>query len=307
MVKESMMKTENSRNKIKDSNSYKVFTVVNYIILTGVLIATLYPIYYVVIASFSDADALAVHSGILLKPLQPFTLDAYKRVFANTLVRSGYINTLFILVVGLCFNMVLTSLGGYFLALKDVKFKNAIAMLILFTMYFNGGIVPMYLNVKSLGMMDSLWSLILPSALNTYNLLIMRSAFASIPDSLIEAAKLDGASHFKILKSVMIPLSKATLAVMVLYYGVGHWNAWFNASLYIQSPEKFPLQLVLRNILINSSTSNMTGSMNADDAVRFSEMIKYALIVVSSAPIVLLYPFLQRFFTKGVMIGAVKG
>lgn len=301
------MKTEQTTHKIKDSYSYRVFTVVNYMILTGVLLATLYPIYYVVIASFSNADALAVHSGILLKPLAPFTLEAYKRVLANNLVRSGYLNTLFILVVGLCFNMVLTALGGYFLALKDVKFRNVIAVLILFTMYFNGGIVPMYLNVKSLGMMDSLWSLILPSALNTYNLLIMRSAFASVPDSLIEAAKLDGASHFKILTSVMIPLSKATLAVMVLYYGVGHWNAWFNASLYIHSPNKFPLQLVLRNILINASTSDMTGSMDADDAVRFSEMIKYALIVVSSAPIVALYPFLQRFFTKGVMIGAVKG
>jgi len=294
-------------SKIKDSAGYRIFSIFNYLFLAFIAVVTLYPIYYVVMASFSNADALSLHSGILIRPLAPYSLEAYKRVFQNALIMSGYKNTIIILLAGLCFNLVLTAVGAYFLSLKDVMFRNVIAVLILFTMYFSGGTVPVYLNIKSLNLMNSLWSLILPAAINTYNLLIMRSAFAAVPDSLVEAARLDGATHFKILKDVMIPLCKATLAVMVLYYGVAHWNAWFNASLYLQTADKFPLQLILRNLLIDNSTSGMTGVMDADDAVRFTEMIKYALIVVSSAPIIILYPFLQRFFTKGVMIGAVKG
>jgi putative aldouronate transport system permease protein len=174
-------------------------------------------------------------------------------------------------------------------------------------MYFSGGLVPMYLNVQGLGMMNSLWALIIPSAINTYNMLILRSAFASVPDSLVEVAKLDGASHFQILTKIFLPLSGATLAVMVLYYGVGHWNAWFNASIFIQTPERFPLQLVLRNILILNQNTEFNTTMNDTTAALMNEIIKYALIVVSTAPILLLYPFLQRFFTKGVMIGAIKG
>ena len=155
--------------------------------------------------------------------------------------------------------------------------------------------------------MDSLWSLIIPSAISTYNLLVLRSAFAAVPGSLVEAAVLDGASHFKILRHVMVPLSGATLAVIVLYYGVGHWNSWFNASIYIQSTAKFPLQLVLRRILILNQNAEMNSGMDSGEAAQLAELIKYALIVISTAPILCLYPFLQRFFVKGVMVGAVKG
>lgn len=180
------------------------------------------------------------------------------------------------------------------------------AMLILFTMYFSGGIVPTYLNIRERGLMDTLWSLIIPVAIDTYNLLIMRSAFASVPDTLTETAKLDGASHFKILTRVFIPLSGATLAVMVLYYAVGHWNSWFRASLYIADPNKYPLQLVLRNILLLNQTSDMNASVtDLGELAKYAESVKYALIVVSS--LLILYPFLQKFFAEGVMVGALKG
>ena len=166
----------------------------------------------------------------------------------------------------------------------------------------------MYLNVNSLGLMNSLWALIIPGAISTYNMLILRSAFSNIPDSLIEVAKLDGVNHFQILTRIFIPLSGATLAVLVLYYGVGHWNAWFNASIFLQTPSKYPLQLVLRSILILNQNQEFTAATAGDLAsVLNREGIKYALIVVSTAPIILLYPFLQRFFTKGVLIGAIKG
>jgi putative aldouronate transport system permease protein len=229
-------------------------------------------------------------------------------VLQHPQILSGYRNTLFILIAGLMFNMILTCLGAYFLCLKKSLFRKPLSVVMIFTMYFSGGLVPMYLNIQSLGLMNTLWALIIPGAINTYNMLILRSAFAAVPDSLTEVAKLDGASHFQILTKIFIPLSGATLAVMVLYYGVGHWNAWFNAAIFLQTPSKFPLQLVLRNILLLNQNAEFK-AVAADDsmAALMAEIIKYALIVVSTAPILVLYPFLQRFFTKGVMIGAIKG
>lgn len=287
---------------------YSIFTVVNTILLVLICIITLYPMYYVVIASISEADVLGRNFGLLLLPVGKINTYSYQLVFRNTLVLSGFANTFIILAVGLCVNMVLTCLGAYFLALKGSILSRPIAMLILFTMYFSGGLVPEYLNIQSLGLINSLWALIIPVSINTYNLLIMRSAFASIPDSLVEAAKLDGASHFKILVRVFLPLSGATLAVMVLYYAVGHWNSWFRASLYIHDTTKYPLQLVLRQILLLNQNSELAASTtDAGELAKYADSIKYALIVISCAPILILYPFLQRFFAKGVMVGALKG
>ena len=204
-------------------------------------------------------------------------------------------------------NLTLTMLGAFFLTLKGPMLKNAITVMIIFTMYFSGGLIPCYLNVKSLGLMDSLWALILPGAISTTNLIIMKSAFSAIPDSLIESARLDGASYPQILLRVMVPLSKATIAVMVLYYGVGHWNEWFNASIYLRNGERFPLQLVVRNILKLASNSAMGTGAGMDEMAQLAELIKYALIVVTATPILVLYPFLQKHFVKGVMVGAIKG
>ena len=292
----------------QEGTGYTVFTVFNTIFLILICIVTLYPMYYVVIASISEADILGRNFGLLLFPVGKINTYSYQLVFRNSLVLSGFANTFFILIVGLTFNMVLTCLGAYLLALRGSLLSKPIGILILFTMYFSGGIVPTYLNVQSFGLMNSLWALIITDAINTYNLLIMRSAFASVPDSLIEAAKLDGASHVRILTQVFIPLSGATLAVMVLYYAVGHWNAWFRASLYISDSKKYPLQLVLRQILLLNQNSEMAANTtDTGELAKYADSVKYALIVISCAPILVLYPFLQKFFAKGVMVGALKG
>lgn len=289
------------------SKGYTVFTVFNYIILTFIGLICLYPLYYVVIASFSDPVKLISHDGLLLLPLKDYTLAGYRMVFQNKLVMSGYKNTLIVLVVGVCINMILTILGAYVIAQRKLLLRKPLTIFIIVTMYFSGGMIPAYLNVRDLGMMDSLMALIMPSAINTSNLLIMRSAFMSVPESLSEAAEIDGASHRQILFQVMVPLVKATMAVLVLYYGVAHWNSWFNASIYLRSSDKFPLQLVLRNILIEGQTNDMLSDVGSADNPQAVQLLKYSLIVVSTLPIMCIYPFLQRFFEKGVMLGAVKG
>lgn len=289
------------------SAGYRTFTVINYIFLTLLAVACLYPFYYVVVASVSNPDQLIKHQGILLVPLKGMTLAGYRLVFSNKLVLSGYANTLFILFAGLMINLVLTTIGAYVLSLKELMLRKPLTILVIITMYFSGGLVPAYLNVRDLGLIDSIWSLILPGAITTSNLIIMRSAFLSIPDSLSEAAKIDGADHVQILFQIMLPLVKATLAVMVLYYGVSHWNAWFQASIYLRTPTRYPLQLVLRNILVESQTNEMMQDIGAAQSPQVLQLIKYSLIVVSSVPIIMIYPFLQRFFQKGVMLGAVKG
>lgn len=289
------------------SKGYTVFTVFNYIILTFIGLVCLYPLYYVVIASFSDPVKLISHDGLLLLPLKDYTLAGYRMVFQNKLVMSGYKNTLIVLVVGVCINMILTILGAYVIAQRKLLLRKPLTIFIIITMYFSGGMIPAYLNVRDLGMMDSLMALIMPSAINTSNLLIMRSAFMSVPESLSEAAEIDGASHRQILFQVMVPLVKATMAVLVLYYGVAHWNSWFNASIYLRSSDKFPLQLVLRNILIEGQTNDMLSDVGSADNPQAVQLLKYSLIVVSTLPIMCIYPFLQRFFEKGVMLGAVKG
>lgn len=289
------------------SKGYTVFTVFNYIILTFIGLVCLYPLYYVVIASFSDPVKLISHDGLLLLPLKNYTLAGYRMVFQNKLVMSGYKNTLIVLVVGVCINMILTILGAYVIAQRKLLLRKPLTIFIIVTMYFSGGMIPAYLNVRDLGMMDSLMALIMPSAINTSNLLIMRSAFMSVPESLSEAAEIDGASHRQILFQVMVPLVKATMAVLVLYYGVAHWNSWFNASIYLRSSDKFPLQLVLRNILIEGQTNDMLSDVGSADNPQAVQLLKYSLIVVSTLPIMCIYPFLQRFFEKGVMLGAVKG
>ena len=217
-----------------------------------------------------------------------------------------YKNTLIILVIAVTLNMFLTALGAYFMSRKNVMLKKPITLLIIFTMYFSGGLIPVYLNVKSLGLLDTYAALILPVAINTFNLIIMRTAFASIPESLEESARLDGAGHFRLLFQIILPLSKATVAVILLYYAVEHWNSWFNAMIYLNDRNKFPLQLVLQEILIQNDTSSMTQMVSAGDSSSVGETVKYAVIIVSSLPIFCIYPFIQKYFEKGVMIGAVK-
>ncbi len=301
------MAANHKKSCLDEGTGYRVFSVFNTCLLVLILFLTAYPVYFVLIASISDPTKMVANYGLMWLPHFPLSLTSYRMVFQHSLLLSGFGNTLIIVIVGLAFNMVLTVLGAYLLSLKNSLLKKPIAYLILFTMYFSGGIVPGYLNIKSLHLMNTLWALILPGAISTYNMLIMRSAIGALPDALMEAAKLDGASHFQRILNVVVPLTGATSAVLMLYYAVGHWNAWFNASLYIQSPSRFPLQLVLRQVLILGEDSEMASGMDAGSEIAAATVIKYALIVISTVPIMLLYPFLQRFFVKGVMIGSVKG
>ncbi len=291
--------------KVKRSKGERAFSVFNYIFLSLLIVLCLYPVWYVAVASFSNSNLLTQHTGLLIKPVG-WSIDAYKKVFNNPMIGRGYLNTLFILVVGVFLDLVMTSLGAYFLSRKRVMFKRPIMLLIVFTMFFSGGMIPFYLNLKDLRMTNSLWGLIVPFMISTYNLIILRTSFESIPESLIEAAQIDGASHITILMQIVIPLSKAILAVMVLYYGVSIWNSWFWASAIIRTREMYPLQVILREILMQNDVSSMTAGSSALDTEAIGMTIKYATIIVATVPILCVYPFLQKHFTKGTMIGAVK-
>ena len=300
-------KYASSGSCLDEGRGYRVFSVFNVLLLLLILFATAYPVYFVLIASISDPQKMVANYGLMWLPHFPLSLASYQMVTRHSLLLSGFGNTFFIVIVGVIINMTLTVIGAYMLSLKNSLLRRPIAYLILFTMYFSGGIVPNYLNIKSLGLMDSLWALILPGAVSTYNMLIMRSSIAALPEGLMEAAKLDGASHLQRILHVVVPLTGATSAVLILYYAVGHWNAWFNASLYIQTPKRYPLQLVLRQVLILGEDSEIASGMDAGAEIAAAMMIKYALIVVSTAPVMVLYPFLQKFFVKGVMVGSMKG
>lgn len=291
--------------KIKRSKGERAFSLFNYIFLTLIMLICFYPVWYVIVASFSDSNLLMQHSGLLFNSLG-FNTDAYMKVFQNPMILRGYGNTLFILVVGVLLDIVMTSLGAYFLSRKNVMFKKPIMILIMFTMFFSGGMIPFYLTLRDLHLTKTLWGLIIPFMISTYNMIILRTSFESLPDSLIEAAQIDGASHFKILAKIVLPLSKAIIAVMVLYYGVGIWNAWFWASAIIRDREQYPLQVILREILLQNDVGSMSAGTSVADQEAVGMTIKYATIVVATVPILCVYPFLQKYFTKGVMIGAVK-
>ena len=292
--------------KIKRSLGERIFEVFNIILMIMIIIVMVYPLLYTIFASLSDANRLIAHDGILWAPLG-FSTKAYVMMSKNSMILRGYMNTIFIVVVGTAINVILTSLGAYFLSTKGPMFKKAISILIVVTMYFSGGIIPMYFNVMGMGLGNSLFAVILPMAINTFNLIVMRSAFESISPVLKEAAYLDGAGDWYVLFKVVMPLSKATIAVMILYYGVDHWNEWFNASLYLDDRNLYPLQLILREILVQNDTSSMSQGVMMEDQFAISETIKYAVTVVATIPILCVYPFLQKYFEKGVMLGAVKG
>lgn len=280
----------------------KIFDVFNVIFMLMVIVATAYPFLYVVMASFSDPSALAKYQGLLIVPLKPITLEAYAMTFKLPQLLKGFLNTFFVVGVGVAVNMVMTTLGAYFLSMDGPIWKDVIAFMVVFTMYFSGGMIPSYLNVRDLGLMDSRWALILPGAINVTNMIILRTAFQSVPKSLKEAAEIDGASVIQILFKVMLPLAKSTLAVLILYYGVEYWNSWFEASIYLIDKNKYPIQLIVQNLL-----SSLTSMEDLGDLTQYIELVRYALMVVTTLPVLILYPFLQKYFEKGVMIGALKG
>ncbi|MCM8900528.1 carbohydrate ABC transporter permease [Caldicoprobacter algeriensis] len=268
------------------------------------VIATLYPFWYVLVASLSNPTAVAQRGGLMLW-VEGFTLEAYRTVAQNPNVWIGYKNTIIYVVGGTVVNLFMTTLGAYGLSRRNLYGKGVIMKLIVFTMFFSGGLIPTFLLVKSLGMVDTRWAMIIPGAISTYNMIIMRTAFQGIPVSLEESARIDGANDFTIMWRIIVPLSLPVMAVMTLFYAVGHWNSFFNALVYLRRRELFPLQLILREILITQSLYEMMTNV-VTDREPIGETIKYATIIVSTVPILCLYPFLQKYFVKGVLIGSLK-
>ena len=293
--------------KIKTSRGERIFDATNVIIISALVIVMLYPLWYVLMGSLSSGSLLMQHRGFLLLPLKA-NLDSYRAMMKNSMIVGGFLNTLIILLSGVSLNMVFPIVMAYFLSRDDIMWKKPMTILVIFTMYFSGGLIPTYLLVsKTLAMNDSWLALIIPGLINTYNLIILKTAFSNLPKSLIESAMLEGAGHIVTLVKIVVPLAMPSIAVIVLYYAVQHWNSWFDASIYLQTRDKYPLQLVLQEILVQNDTSSMTAGGDTIDQVMLSDTIKYAVMVSSCMPILVIFPFLQRFFEKGVMIGAVKG
>lgn len=271
------------------------------------MVVALYPLLYVVFASFSDPWELVKHKGFLVRPLG-FSLQGYQAVFKNRSIITGYMTTLINLFGGTSLNIILTLFAAYGLSRKSLLWKKSITVLVVFTMFFSSGIIPRFLVIRSLGLYDSRLSMILPTAINVFNLVIMRTAIEGLPDSLEEAAIIEGANDFDVLIRIIVPLIKSTIAVLILYYGVSHWNQWYQSLMYIQTRDKFSLQLVLREILIGNSFESMAaGSADSSgESIVIGEVIKYATIIISTVPILTIYPLLQKHFVKGTMVGAVK-
>lgn len=289
----------------KRSLGESIFSVVNTCFMLLLCFITLYPFLYVLFASLSDPAEIARFRGMLFFPTG-FNLDAYKAVIDNPMILTGYRNTLFYVAGGTIINLFMTTLGAYALSRRNVYFNNSIMLIIVITMVFNGGLIPTFLLVNSLGMLDTPWALLLPGAISSFNLIIMRTAFQAVPVSLEESARIDGANDWIIMSRIIVPLSMPVIAVMVLWYAVGHWNSYFSALIYLRDRELFPLQLVLREILISNSTDSMTTGAAATDRLDIGITIKYATIIISTLPILCLYPFLQKYFVHGVLIGALK-
>ncbi|MGX4585207.1 carbohydrate ABC transporter permease [Paenibacillus chitinolyticus] len=286
----------------------KAFDWAVYALLTIVSLIVLYPLVFVLIASFSSPEAV-MRGEVWLWP-KDITWMGYTKIFQNNEILTGYLNTIIYTVVGTAINLILSVAAAYPLSRKDFAGRNAISALMVFTMFFSGGMVPTYLLVKNLGMLNTMWALVIPGAVSVYNIIIMRTFFqSSIPGEMQEAASIDGCSNLGILWKIVLPLSMPIIAVMILFYSVGHWNSYFSGLMYLTDRDKYPLQLFLREILIQGQMQEMLGVGDDSHArnVMEGEAIKYAVVIVANLPVLMLYPFLQRYFVKGVMIGSVKG
>ena len=288
--------------------SDRIFDVVYTVFLIALFCSVAYPLIYVISASFSDPRALLA-GRVWLFPVNP-SLEGYKAVFKSSNVWRGYANSLIYMSAGTAINVAMTILAAYPLSRRDFKARRFFMFLFIFTMFFYGGLIPTYLLVRSLGLMNTRWAMILPVAIGVWNLIVSRTFIENtIPDELFDASKMDGCNHTRFLLMVVLPLSKAMIAVIALFYAVGHWNEFFRALLYLRDDRKFPLQMILRQILLQSQVdAEMMGNVEDEDARQFmSELLKYALIIVGSLPVLIIYPFAQKYFVKGVMIGAIKG
>ena len=295
--------------KFKNSSAGdKAFIILVYVLLSAVMLIVLYPLIYIVSASFSDPQAV-VSGKVMLWPVD-VTLRGYKAVFRNPKILTGFMNSFIYMGVATVVNLIMTMLCAYPLSRKEFTARNKIAALFVFTMYFSGGLMPTYMIVNKLGLINTRWAMIIPSAMSTYNMIIARTYMVnSIPDELYEAAQIDGCSPFKYLLKVVVPLCKPILAVLTLYYGIAKWNNYFDAMLYLNDASLQPLTIVLREILIQNQIdpTMLTDASALSKLQGMTELLKYAVIVVASVPVLAIYPFVQKYFVKGVTIGAVKG
>lgn len=282
----------------------RIFYLVDYLLIGLVICITLYPFLFILSASISETGALG-RGEVWLLPIG-LNLEAYKLVMNDPKIWSGYYNTIWFVGTGTTMNILMTTLTAYPLSRKKFGARNVLMMFIAFTMFFSGGLVPSYLLVKTLGMINTRWAIVIPAAISTYNLIIMRTFFESIPESIHESATIDGCPEFKILLRIFLPLSLPVMAVMVLFYAVAHWNSYFSAMIYLNDEDKYPLQLWLRKILIQYEQNDILHDITEGRDV-VGQSVRYATIIVSTVPILLVYPFLQKYFVKGVMIGAIKG
>ena len=290
---------------IRNSRADRVFYGVNGVLMALTFLLYAWPLWFVLIASFSDPNL--VQAGQVLLLPKGFHLGGYKLILEYQDILRGYFNSSVYTAAGTALNIVMTICAAYPLSRSDFLPRKILTVLFVFTMYFSGGLIPFYLTIHNVGLYNTRLALILPVAINTWNLIVMRTSFSQIPESLEEAARIDGANDFVILFRIFMPVAKSTLAVMVLFYAVQHWNSWFNAMIFLQDRDKFPLQLFLREILLSGSMMDVTAGTSDDVSNALTTMmIKYCTIIVSTLPILCVYPFLQKYFAKGVMIGSVK-
>lgn len=294
---------------VRDSTADRVFNAVNVVLLGIVALVVLYPLYFILVASVTDP--MIVNNGtVLLYPIKWYT-KGYEKIFQYSALWTGYRNSLIYMGLGTCVNLVITIPGAYALSRKDMIGRGVLLKVFAFTMFFSGGLIPSYLINSALGLRENLWAMIIPTGLSVWNMIIARTFFeSSLPEELLDAAHIDGCSDFRFFFQMALPLSKAMLAVITLFYAVGHWNGYFHALIYLNKEQQFPLQLVLRNLLLVNqiTSSSMTSDlMSMADKIRIAEQLKYGIIVVSSAPLLILYPFLQRYFVQGVLVGSIKG
>ncbi|GAF11381.1 ABC transporter, permease protein [Bacillus sp. JCM 19046] len=295
-------------NQIKRTKGDKAFDAVNLFFLTLGCLIVLYPLYFIVIASISDPNR--IFAGDVLFLPKGVTLDGYGRIFSDPGIWNGFKNTFIYSSLGTAISVTLTVTAGYALSRKDLAGRHLIMAFLLITLFFHGGMIPTYLVVRDLGMVNTIWAMVIPNAVGLWNVIICRTFFqTSIPKDMLEAAQIDGCNDFRFFSKIVVPLSKPIIAVMVLFHVVTHWNSFFDALIYLNNDSLYPLQLILRNLLIQSEVSSqMIGDVESSQAqLAVAEQIKYGVIIVSSIPLLILYPFLQKYFVKGVMIGSIKG
>ncbi len=299
------METTVIRKKRRESGSDRIFYAVNLAILLLLAAIVVYPLYFIVIASISNADAV-LGGRVFLYPVD-ITLVGYSKIVERTDVWRGYLNTIIYTFLSTLLSLFVTILAGWALSRKTLPFRKFFMVFFIITMFFGGGLIPFYNVVSSLGLLDTIWAIILPSALSAWNLFMTKTFFeVGISESMIEAAEIDGAGQVRTFLSVVLPLSKAIMAVMALYYAVGQWNSYFNAMIFLQDEEMYPLQLVLREILIASETTTGGSGETILEQYRLANQLKYVSVIVSSLPVIVLYPFVQKYFAQGVMIGSLK-